>query len=473
MKDTPVTPRNSQPDGLTSERGRLTMTPPRRPNRMLAALLAEADWTPADLSRAVNALGAAHGLRLRYDRTSVARWLNGARPRPPAGQLICQALSRRIGRRLTPRDTGFADPDTTGGAFTSALRGGDPVHRLAALCRAETHPARRADLARTVLSAPPPVFTGWGSRPPALPPADPRAPQASAAAPARLEAVAVRSAQLGERYGGAHGRTALAGYLTTEVAPLLTAPAHPAVRRALLTGGAHLTLLLAGRTSETGHPALAQHYYDIALELAHAAGDRGSYAIVLRCLSVQAHQLGDHHQALALGEAATDIAGSAVPSAVRAYLHAGRAVVRAGAGQSRAATADLLAAEQHLARATGPEGPFTSYPETALRYQRAEVLSYLGDHQAALAELGNSLACRPADHHKARTLLHAQLAHTLLALHDVDAAVEHSLHALRHHRQLTAGSVHGTLPRLAQRLAPHQRNPHVKAFRERLRATAR
>ncbi|MEK2477756.1 MULTISPECIES: hypothetical protein [Streptomyces] len=449
------------------------MTPPRRPNRMLAALLAEADWTARDLARAVNALGSAQGLRLRYDRTSVARWLGGARPRPPVGHLIGQALSRRLGRRLTPRDAGFPDPDLTGGALSSALHGGDPVHRLAALCRAEADPARRAELARAVLSAPPPVVAGWGRRPVALPPADPRAPQASAAAPVRLEVVAARSVLLGERHGGAHGRSALAGYLATEVVPLLTAPAHQAVRHALLSGAAHLTLLLAGRTSETGHPALAQHYYDIALELARAAGDLGSYAIVLRCLSVQAHQFGDHHQALALGEAATEIAGSAVPSAVRAYLYAGRAVVRAGAGESRAAAADLLAAEQHLARATGPEGPFTSYPETALRYQRAEVLSCLGDHKSALTELENSLASRPADHHKARTLLHAQLAHTLIALHDVDAAVDHSFQALRHHRQLAAGSVHGTLPRLAHRLAPYQRNPHVKAFRERLRTTAR
>ncbi|WP_274917842.1 hypothetical protein [Streptomyces sp. WZ-12] len=448
------------------------MTPPRRPNRLLAALLAEADWTATDLSRAVNALGAARGLQLRYDRTSVARWLNGARPRPPVRELIGEVLGRRLGRRLTTRETGFTDPATIG-VLSSAWRAGDPVHRLALLCRAETDPVRRADLARTVLSAPPPVVIGWESRPPVLPPADPRAPQASAAAPARLEAVAVRSALLGERYGGAHGRSALAGYLATEVVPLLTAPAHPAVRRALLTGAAHLTLLLAGRTSETGHPALAQHYYDIALEFAHAAGDRGTHAIVLRCLSMQAHQLGDHVQAIALGEAATEIAGSAVPRAVRAFLHAGRAVVLAGAGQARAATADLLTAEQHLSRATGPEGPFTSYPETALRYQRAEMLSCLGDHKAALGELESSLACRPADHHKAHTLLHAHLAHTLLALNEVDAAVDHSLHALRHHRQLAAGSVHGTLPRLAHRLAPHQRNPRVKAFRERLRGTAR
>ncbi|MCB5908829.1 hypothetical protein [Streptomyces pinistramenti] len=448
------------------------MTPPRHPNRMLAALLTEADWTATDLARAVNALGTTRGLRLRYDRISVTRWLNGARPRPPVVHLIGQVLSHRLGRRITPRDTGLTDP-AAAGALSAVLRGGDPVHRLAALCHADADPTRRGALARAVRATPPPAFTRRGSRPAELPPADPGAPQASAAAPARLEAVAIRTALMGERYGGAHGRPALAGFLATGVVPLLTAPARPAARRSLLTGAAQLTLLLAGRTGETGHPALAQHYYDVALDLAHAAGETGSYAIILRCLSVQAHQLGDHHRAVVLAEGAVDLAGAAVPHAVRAFLHTGRAVVRAGAGRHREAAADLLTAEKHLARATGPEGPFTSYPETALRYQRAEVLSRLGEHKSALGELENSLACRPVDHHKARALLHAQLAHTLLALHEIDAAVDHSFQALRHHRQLAAGSAHGMLPHLARRFVPYQSNPHVRDFRECLRVTVR
>ncbi|MFG2226307.1 hypothetical protein [Streptomyces sp. NPDC048644] len=365
-----------------------------------------------------------------------------------------------------------AAPDPA--ALSAALRGSDPAHRLAALCHADADPARRAALARAVRATPPPTFTRWDARPPEPTPADPRTPRASAAAPARLEAMAYRTALMGERYGGAHGRSALAGFLATDVAPLLIAPsAHPADRRSLLTCAAQLTLLLAGRTDETGHPALARHYYDIALGLAHAAGEAASYTIILRCLSVQTHQLGDHHRAVALSDEAVDLAGAAVPHAVRAFLHAGRAVVRAAAGQHREAAADLLAAEQHLARTQGPEGPFTSYPETALRYQRAEVLSRLGEHKSALVELENSLACRPADHHKARALLHARLAHTLLALHEIDGAVDHSFQALRHHRQLAAGSAHGMLPRLARRLQPYQSTPHVRDFRECLRATVR
>ncbi|MEU3711061.1 hypothetical protein [Streptomyces catenulae] len=449
------------------------MTLPRHPNRMLAALLTEADWSATDLARAVNTLGAAQGLRLRYDRASVARWLDGARPRPPVAHLVGQVLGQRLGRRVTLQGTGFAEP-TPGVApvLRAALRGGDPVRRLAALCHADADPARRGALAGAALAHPPRLHTGWGGHHPELPPADPRAPRVPASAPARLEAVALRTVLLGERYGGAHGRPALAGFLAAEAVPLLTAPAHPAVRRALFTGAAQLTLLLAGRTGEIGHPALARHYYDVALALARTAGDLTSYTVVLRCLSVQAHQLGRHQEAAALGDTAVDLAGGAVPDAVRAYLHAGRAAVGAGAGRGRGAGADLLAAETRLARATGPEGPFTSYPETALRYQRAEVLSCLGDHRGALRELERSLACRPADHHKARALLHARIADSLLTLDEIDGAADHALRALRHHRQLAAGSAHGTLPGLARRLAPHQGNPRVREFREALRPAA-
>ncbi|MFE1407571.1 hypothetical protein ACFW5D_28885 [Streptomyces sp. NPDC058770] len=445
------------------------MTPPRHPNRMLAALLVEADWSATDLSRAVNALGAAQGLHLRYDRASVARWLDGARPSPPAVHLIGQVLSRRLGRRVTLQGTGLTEPSADVAPVLRAARpGGDPVRRLAALCHADADPARRGALATAALATPPRLHTGWGGRRPELPPADPRAPRVPADAPARLEAAALRTALQGERFGGAHGRPTLAGFLAAEVVPLLTAPAHPSVRRTLFTGAAQLTMLLAGRTGEIGHPALARHYYDVALALARTAGDLASYTVVLRCLSMQAHHLGNHQQATALGDTAVDLAGGAVPDAVRAYLHAGRAAVGAGAGRGRGAGADLLAAERCLARATGPEGPFTSYPETALRYQRAEVLSYLSDHRAALGELELSLACRPSDHHKARTLLHAQIAHTLLALDEIDGAVDHSFQALRHHQQLAAGSTHGALPRLAHRLLPYRSNPRVRDFRESL-----
>ncbi|WP_258053062.1 hypothetical protein [Streptomyces sp. Ru73] len=283
--------------------------------------------------------------------------------------------------------------------------------------------------------------------------------------------MAAFTALMCERYGGAHGRSALALFLAEDVTTLLTAPAHPPVRRALLTGAGHLTLLLGNMTHEVGRPALAQQYHALALEFAHAAEDRAAYTITLRCMGLQAHRLGDRRQATAWGNAAVELAGADVPYAVRAFVHAGRAVLRAG-GRSRRALADLTAAERHLARATGAEGPFTSSPETALRYQRAEALSLLGERAEARTELESSLTGRPAGHHRARALLHARLARALLADHEVEAAVAHAHAFLDHYQRLARGSAHGVRGTLLREFSPYRTIASAEALRERLRATA-
>ncbi|WP_208638211.1 hypothetical protein [Streptomyces murinus] len=86
------------------------MRSPRTPNQALRILLAEAGWSGARLAREVNALGAAQGTPYHYDRTTVAHWLTGSRPRPPVPQLVAQALSRRLDRRVRAEDTGLLAP---------------------------------------------------------------------------------------------------------------------------------------------------------------------------------------------------------------------------------------------------------------------------------------------------------------------------------------------------------------------------
>ncbi|ARF72642.1 hypothetical protein B7C62_10410 [Kitasatospora albolonga] len=80
---------------------------PRTPNQALRFLLSEAGWSGARLAREVNALGAEQGTPLSYDRTSVAHWLAGSRPRRPVPALVAEALSRRLGRAVRVADTGL------------------------------------------------------------------------------------------------------------------------------------------------------------------------------------------------------------------------------------------------------------------------------------------------------------------------------------------------------------------------------
>ncbi|AJT65114.1 hypothetical protein [Streptomyces chattanoogensis] len=442
----------------------------KKPNDALRALLTEAGWSAADLARAVNALGTGSGLRLRYDRTSVAHWLDGARPRGAAADLVAQALSRRIGRPLTQRDAGLDKPEEGGNPVEDMLQATDPLQRLSSLCRMDSDPARRVPLTRAVLPAALPA--PWEKRPAWTPPRTGHGSPATEADVARLGDMACWIAPATERHGGAHTRSTLAHYIAEEVSRLLAAPAAPMVRKGLLSGAAQLTQLLATMTADVGFSGLAQHYYGIGLELAHAAGDRATYAVTLRSMSVQAHRLGDRHRALTLAEAALDTAGSAVPPATRAFLHAGRAVGYAAVGRSGMAHADLSAAEEALGRSTEPEGPFTSYSYAALQYQRAEVLALLGDHKKAVAALESSLHHRPAGHRKARALIHAQTAHVLLAAEQRDAALVQCHRFLDDYGQLAAGSAHGALTRILRELSPYRSNPGVRDFRARLRAVS-
>ena len=67
----------------------------RGPNEKLGAVLALAGISNAGLARRVNDLGAQRGLTLRYDKTSVARWVSkGMVPQGAAPHLIAAAIGQ-------------------------------------------------------------------------------------------------------------------------------------------------------------------------------------------------------------------------------------------------------------------------------------------------------------------------------------------------------------------------------------------
>ncbi|MFC5805811.1 hypothetical protein [Streptomyces formicae] len=432
------------------------------PNRELAALVAEAGWTSGELAKAVNALGNTQGLALRYDRTSVAHWLTGARPKAPVPQLVAAAFTQRLGRLVSPLATGLTrTPDP----MQPAVAGGaDAMHQLIELCRNDVDPTRRVLLAGSIYTI---------TEIPLFDPMHPRAllSEPSFTAHGRVTTADVETlaeimgafATFGRRFGGRNARTALAGYIAEDAGRLLGRPAPDHIRRDLLTCTGQLTHLLADMTSDTGQEGLAQHYYNLALNLAGQASNHRQSAITLRALSTQAFLLGHYRHARDLVDAAVDTAGSTPDRAVRAYLLTQRALVRARE-HPRLASADLSAAEKCYDESISALGPFAGYPRAALEYQRGETLSALGNHTAAHSAWEASLAHRPTTERRPLALTHARIAQSLLRQGHLDAACSHWSTFLDHYPYLHSARAHRALHRLGHHLAPYRRHPHAAAL---------
>ncbi|RBM04734.1 hypothetical protein [Streptomyces sp. PT12] len=415
----------------------------RVPNYELRALLTEAGWTQEALARAVNALGAEIGAALRYDRTAVAHWLAGTRPRHPVPQLVAEALTRRLARSVSPEAAGFT---------TAARRAApvDPVAGFAALARADADAGRRPPLhqrpyrvADTVLPSPPEAH---GHRRPL----GGRTEETMAL----HDAVAFFAGSI-DTHGGRHARSALAAYLADDVVPLLHSGLARRARGEVLVAASRLAFLLARMYEDGLLHGVAQRYYTGAHRLAAEAGDRASWSIVVRAMSAQAQRLGHLPSALQLAEAAHHGARSAAP-AQQAYVQAQLAVALAQTGDRRGALEALARAERAAERATSPAAPFDSYPRAALHFQTSVALESLGDLQGALASLRRSAGERSATDVRGRALTQARFGQLLLHTGHLDEACAAWDAFLTARERLRSGDAERAVRDMRRALAPHR-----------------
>ncbi|WP_049570690.1 hypothetical protein [Streptomyces sp. SBT349] len=419
------------------------MTNRRGPNYELRALLTEAGWTQEALARAVNALGAEIGAVLRYDRTAVAHWLAGTQPRHPVPQLAAEALTRRIGRSVTPEAAGF--PAVSRGAVPV-----DPVAGFTALCRADADAGRRVPLhqrpyrvADTAVPGPPgpPALGGpLGGR--------------TVATLALSDAVVFFAGSI-DTHGGRHARSALAAYLADDVAPLLHAGLTQRLRAEVLVTASRLAFLLARMYEDGLLHGVAQRYYTYAHRLAGEAGDRSAWSVVVRAMSAQAQRLGHLSSALQLAEAAHRGARSA-PPAQQAYVQTQLAVVLARSGDRREALTAIARAERAADRATSPAAPFDSYPRAALHFQTSAVLESLGDLQGALAALRRAAGERSAADVRGRALTQARFGQLLLRTGHLDEACAAWDGFLAAQERLRSGEAERAVRDMRRALQPHR-----------------
>ncbi|MFB7600061.1 regulator [Streptomyces sp. NPDC056160] len=491
----------------------------RTPNRQLAALIAEAGFSNAGLARRVDQLGLEHGLDLRYDKTSVTRWLRGQQPRGTTPALIAEVFTRRLGRRLTAQDLGLdaCAPVYAGLEFAAAPE--EAVDIVSGLWRKDSGshaelrkiaftpaglvvPSRdwligRADdrvarpeppaAARVPVqgrtAAPLAVPAGAGQPVPGVPRQRGRTerPQAEREAPRRVTAgdiAALRSVgelfrSLDDMYGGGHARQALVRYLEHECEPMLRGSYGEQTGRRLFAAAADLTRLVGWTSYDIAAHGLAQRYFVQALRLTQAAGDRPYGAYVLVTMSRQAVYLAHGREAVQLARVAQQGLGSAAPPTVQALLHAAEARGHGVLGEVRACTASLARAERALeAVRPGDEVPFwaRSFDEAQLADEFAHCHRDLQQYRAAAQHAERSLQLRAPAHARSRLFCRVVLATARLGLGDLEQACRHGAEAAIQAADMRSVRADEYVRDFERRLEPYKDAPVVRTYRDKVAA---
>ncbi|MFC5668261.1 MFS transporter [Kitasatospora misakiensis] len=343
---------------------------PRGPNERLGTLLTLAQISNAGLARRVNDLGAQRGLTLRYDKTSVARWVSkGMVPQGPVPHLIATAIGGKLGRPVPLEEIGLGDTDPApelGLAFPrevpDAVRSATDLWRVDLDLRRGPGGGRWSDsLAGTfsVAAYATPV-SRW-----LITPADgtvarevPRAPAETGSYrvghsdAAKLREAAQEARRWDSKYGGGDWRSSMVPEcLRVEAAPLLLASYSDAVGRALFGATAELTRLAGWMAFDTGQHEAAQRYYIQALRLARAAADVPLGGYVLASMSLQAGYRGFAEEAVDLAQAALERNRGLATARTMSFFHLVEARAQAKARNAAACATALGAAESALERA--------------------------------------------------------------------------------------------------------------------------
>ncbi|MFF3759883.1 MFS transporter [Streptomyces sp. NPDC002185] len=347
----------------------------RGPNEKLGTVLALAGISNAGLARRVNDLGAQRGLTLRYDKTSVARWVSkGMVPQGAAPHLIAAAIGQKLGRPVPLHEIGLADADPApevGLAFPrdvgEAVRSATDLYRLDLAGRRAGGGGIWQSLAGSfAVSAYATPASRW-----LITPADPSvervAPRpgavtGSATAPAeharvghsdvaKLREAAEDARRWDSKYGGGDWRSSMVPEcLRVDAAPLLLGSYSDEVGRNLFGATAELTRLAGWMAFDTGQQEAAQRYYIQALRLARAAADVPLGGYVLASMSLQATYRGFADEGVDLAQAALERNRGLATARTMSFFRLVEARAHAKAGDGAAAAAALKSAEGWLER---------------------------------------------------------------------------------------------------------------------------
>ncbi|MFI5756178.1 transcriptional regulator [Streptomyces sp. NPDC051569] len=451
----------------------------RQPNERLQALIQEAGCSNAGLARRVNMVGAERGLDLRYDKTSVARWLRGQQPRGRAPGIIAEALGRKLGRTVTIDEIGMSQGKSlasgVGLQFAPTVLGA--IEQVCELWRSDV--GRRDFLSGAAVASSALVEP---SRDWLITGADAVVARNTGARVGDSDVEAVRAMtraliDLDHRFGSGHVRPVVVHYLNSVVSGLLSGSYRESVGRDLFAAVSRLTELAGYMAIDTGQPGLAQRYYIQALRLAQAAGDRGYGGYVLAAsMSHLAAQLGNPREIAQLARAAQEGARGHVPPRAQAMFLAAEARGHALLGDAHTCEAAVGRAVTALEQAGDSPGDdpdwIAHFDHAYLADELAHCYRDLGRPEEAARHATASLEGHPESRARRRAIGLVLLATAQVQRREVEQACHTGTRAVELLGTLRSSRGAEYLDDLQQRLDPYSTEPAVREFSARLEIQA-
>jgi hypothetical protein len=462
----------------------------RGPNEKLGAVLALAGISNAGLARRVNDLGAQRGLTLRYDKTSVARWVSkGMVPQGAAPHLIAAAIGQKLGRPVPLHEIGLADADPApevGLAFPrdvgQAVRSATELYRLDLAGRRAGSGGIWQSLAGSfAVSAYATPASRWLITPADSSVARDVGPGEGSGVPLKvghsdvqkLREAAEDARRWDSKYGGGDWRSSMVPEcLRVEAAPLLLGSYSDEVGRALFGASAELTRLAGWMAFDTGQQEAAQRYYIQALRLARAAADVPLGGYVLASMSLQATYRGFGDEGVDLAQAALERNRGLATARTMSFFRLVEARAHARANDAQAAGGALKAAESWLERARpGDNDPswlgFYSYDRFAA--DAAECYVDLKAPRQVRRFTEQALSKPTEEFVRSHGLRLVVSAVAELESGNLDAACEQGVRAVEVAGRISSARTTEYVKDLLHRLEPYGDEPRVVELRERAR----
>ncbi|MFH9672883.1 sporulation protein [Streptomyces sp. NPDC017405] len=446
-----------------------------KPNEDLARLVEESGASRKWLAARVNQIGAAHGVALRYEHTSVSRWVNlGMLPRGRVPEFLAAALAERLGRPVSVEDIGMCTAPNSGRnmGFVFPRDPADAVRVAATYWR--TVDRRNFLNGGFALSAYTTPVTRWLTRPAAEPPDGRGTRQVGRSDVEELWGAADEARDWDSKFGGGNWKTSSVTHcLETKAAPLLQGRYSQAVGRHLFAATAELSRVVGWAAFDVGQHEVAQNRFVQALSLARAAGDIETGCYVLATMALQTFLRGYPEHAADMAEGAYERARGHAAPRVLAFTKLAEARAHARAGNAQDAAAALATSERLLDSirpGSHDPGHLAYFTHARLATDAIEIHRDLNQPRAALRWAALAEPMPAGQFTRATGIRLAVLASSHLKNGDLDRGLAAGEQARKILRSVQSTRARSYLNALTDDLTPWTADPRARAFVHQTRA---